>query len=185
MGDHLIVANALFAHFLVHGSGQTAVFAAQQALGFLGDHLIALAAQDVHHSLSANDLAGGRYQRRIAKVLAHARYFRQHVVILIHGVSLLELPNQVGQHAARHLIQKRVRIRGKHARGIAPALLGKLIRHLAEIRRDLGKQLQVKAGVAFGSLQRGHHGFGCRLGGAVAKRAQAGVNHVNAGFHSL
>ena len=55
----LVIANTLSAHFFVHLGGQTAVFAAQQRLGLLGHHLVAFAADDVHHVLRVNILAGG------------------------------------------------------------------------------------------------------------------------------
>ena len=57
----------------------------------------------------------GRYQRRITEVFADARHFRQHLVVFIHGVGLLQLADQVGQRATRHLIDQRVGVGGQHA----------------------------------------------------------------------
>ena len=46
-GNDFGIADALFANVLIDLAGQTAILAAQQTLGLLGDHLVALAAQHV------------------------------------------------------------------------------------------------------------------------------------------
>lgn len=109
----------LGADLFVDGSGQLAVFAAQHGLGLLGDHLVALAGDDVQHGLRADDLAGRRDQRGIAEVLAHARNLSEHVVVLVLLARLLELGDEVREHTAGDLIEERVRVDIQHLRGRA------------------------------------------------------------------
>ena len=95
-GDDILGLDArLGAHLVADLAGQLAVFAAQHGLGFLGNHLIALAGDDVQHGLRADDLARGRDQRGIAEVLAHARDLSEHVVILVLLPGLLELGDEI------------------------------------------------------------------------------------------
>lgn len=72
-GDDILRGDArLGADLLVDLAGQLAVFTLEHGAGLLGERLVALAHDDVHHSLGAHDLGGGRYQRGIAEVLADA-----------------------------------------------------------------------------------------------------------------
>ena len=178
-GDDLVAADGLLAHFLVDLAGQLAVLAAEQALGLLGNHLVALAGQHVQHSLRAHNLAGGGNQGRIAKVLPHVGDFLQHSVILVLGVGLLQLGNQVGQHAAGHLVQQGVHVHLQHL-GVDVQLLG----HAAEVGSGLHQLGHIQAGVTAGALQGGHHGLGGGLGGAVCQGGQSAVHNVHAGLGS-
>ena len=70
-------------NLFLDGRGGLAVIAVYKALELLGDHLVALAHDNVEHRLGADDLAGGRDERRVAGILAHARDLGQHVVELV------------------------------------------------------------------------------------------------------
>ena len=56
---------------------------------------VAVAGQHVQYRLRTHNLAGRGDQGRIAEVLADTRHFFQHVVILILGIGLLQLGDQV------------------------------------------------------------------------------------------
>ena len=58
-GNGLLVAKDLLGELGLDGSGSFAVVAVDQTLELLGDHLVALAHDDVEHRLRTNDLAGG------------------------------------------------------------------------------------------------------------------------------
>ncbi len=131
-GDDLVIAYALLADLLVHRAGQLAVLASQEALGLFGDHLVPLAGQYVQHRLRANYLAGGSYQRREAEVLADTRNLLQHLVILVLGVGLLQLADEVREHTAGHLVQKGVNVHLQHF-GVDVQLAG----HVPEVCRGL------------------------------------------------
>ena len=95
-GDDVLGLNAGFGtHLVTDLAGQLTIFAAQHGLGLLGDHLVALAGDDVQHGLCADDLARRRDQRGIAEVLAHARDLGEHVVILVLLARLLKLGDEV------------------------------------------------------------------------------------------
>ena len=72
-GDDLVIADALAADFLIYFTGQLAVLAAEQALGFLRNHLVALTGDDVHNGLRADDLARRGDERRIAEMCIRDR----------------------------------------------------------------------------------------------------------------
>ena len=99
------------------GSGSLAVIAVDQALELLGNHLVALAQDNVEDSLRANDLAGGGDQRRIAGILTHAGDLSQHIIQLVFLASIFQLLEHVGEHAARHLIQQGVGIHAQRSWG--------------------------------------------------------------------
>ena len=179
-GDDVLGLDArLGADLFVDGSGQLAVFAAQHGLGLLGDHLVALAGDDVQHGLRADDLAGRRDQRGIAEVLAHARNLSEHVVVLVLLARLLELGDEVREHTAGDLIEERVRVDIQHLRVERAARL-ELIRDLAEVDGSLAHLVQVEARVARRALERGDEGLRCGLGRAVGERGERGVDNVDA-----
>ena len=62
--DRLFIADDLLAEFGGDGSGCCTIFALDDALEFLGDHLIAFAADDVEYRLRADDLRRRCYERR-------------------------------------------------------------------------------------------------------------------------
>ena len=180
-GDDLVIANALAADFLIYFTGQLAVFAAEQALGFLRDHLVALTGDDVHNGLRADDLARRGDERRIAEVLADAGHLSQNIVIAILLTCLLELAEHVREHAAGDLIHQGLRIDLQDLR-IKEAFLLQLVGDLAEVRGSLVQLGKVQPGVAVGALQRRHEGLGCGLGRAVGKRRQRAVHDVHTGL---
>ena len=163
----------------VHLAGQRAVLAPQQSLGLLGEGLV-LAHDDVHHRLGAYDLAGGGHQRGIAEVLADAGNLRQHVVILVLLPSLLELGDQVGQHAAGNLIEQGVGVHPQDL-GVQNALVLQTGRHLAEVGRRLAELGLIQPGVPDGAPQRGHQRLRGGLRGAVGQRGQGGIHNVHTG----
>ena len=115
-GDDLVIADALAADFLIHLARQLAVLAAEQALGFLRDHLVALTGDDVHNGLRADDLARRGDERRIAEVLADTGHLSQHVVIAILLACLLELAEQAKRYGVLYCL-----LRDKNTRaGDAP-----------------------------------------------------------------
>ena len=115
-GNGLFALQNKVAEFLLDGSGSLAVVAMDQTLELLGDHLVALAHDDVEHSLSANNLGGRGDQRRVTGILTHAGDFGQNFVQLIFLASVLELLKHVGEHAARNLIQQGVGINAQALR---------------------------------------------------------------------
>jgi hypothetical protein len=60
--------------------------------------------EDVEHRLGADDLRGGRHQRRITQVFAYPRHFGQYVVHAVQRSLLAQLVGKVGDHAAGDLI---------------------------------------------------------------------------------
>ena len=88
--------------FLVARSEARAVVAQHQIGELAGQHLVA-AHHHVEHGLRADDLAGGRHQRRVPGVLAHSRHLEQHFLELAGRALLLQLALHVGDHAARDL----------------------------------------------------------------------------------
>ena len=149
-GDGLLVAQDLLGELGLDGSGSLAVIAMDQALELLGDHLVALAQDDVEHSLRANDLAGGGDQRRIACVLTNAGDLSQHFVQLVFLAGILQLLEHVGEHAARHLIQQGV---GVHAQrlGADLAVGDVLLAQLCKVCTHDVQLLEVEAGVVIGA----------------------------------
>ncbi len=87
-----------------------------KALEFLRHHLVALAQDHVEHSLCAHNLAGGRNKRRIAGIPAHTGNLLQHIVEAVFLAGVLQLLEQVREHAARHLIQQRIGVHAQHLR---------------------------------------------------------------------
>ena len=109
-GDDLVIADALTADFLIYFTGQLAVLAAEQALGFLRDHLVALTHDDVKDSLGANDLAGRGDQRRVTGILTNAGNLLQNILEFVFLAGVLQLLQHVGEHATRNLVQQGVGI---------------------------------------------------------------------------
>ena len=161
-----------------------AVIAMNQALEFLGDHLIALAQQHIEHSLCAHDLAGGGDQRRIAGILAHGGNLFQHILQLILFTCLFQLIQQVAQHATGHLVQQRIGIHAQHFGAELAALevfltqLGKVLAHNIQL-------FKVKAGIVLSALQGGHQAFGRHMRGAQCQGADGGINDIRTGFDAL
>ena len=155
-----------------------------QALEFLRDHLVAFAHDDIEHGLRADDLAGGRDERRIPGVLTHARDLLEHFVKLVFLAGVLELLDHVGQHAARHLIQQRVGVDAQHLRvdltvgDVLFAQLGKMLAHDVQLA-------QIKAGIVVGPLQSGDQTLGGHMRGAKRQRAHRGIDDVGAGLDAL
>ena len=181
-GDHVLRGDARLGPDLrVHLAGELAVLALEHGLGLLGEHLVPLPHDDVHHRLGAHDLAGGRHQGRIAEVLADPGNFRQHVVVFVLLPCLLQLGNEVTEHAAGDLIQQGVGVHSQDL-GVQNARVLETLGHLAEMDGGIGQLAQVQAGVADGSLQRCHQGLGGGLAGAVGHRRQGGVHDVYPGI---
>ena len=155
-----------------------------QALELLGDHLVALAQDDVEDSLGADDLAGGGDQRRIACVLTNAGDLSQHFVQLVFLAGILQLLEHVGEHAARHLIQQGV---GINAQGLLVDLAvgNVLLAQLVEVSADNIQLVQVKTGVVVGALQGGDQTLGGHVRGAQSQRAHGGIHNVGASLDAL
>ena len=84
--------------------------AEQIILDFSGDRFVTRASQHIQHGLGADNLRSRCHQRREAQVLAYARDFSQHFIHAVQRTLFLELVGQVGNHAARHLIDQYARI---------------------------------------------------------------------------
>ena len=151
-GDGLLVAQDLLGELGLDGSGSLAVIAMDQALELLGNHLVALAQDDVEDSLRANDLAGGGDQRRITGILTHAGDLSQHIIQLVFLASIFQLLEHVGEHAARHLIQQGVCIHAQRL-GADLAVGVVLLAQLCKVRADNIQLLEVEAGVVISALQ--------------------------------
>ncbi|CAB3275316.1 hypothetical protein SVZ_N_04411 [Salmonella enterica subsp. enterica serovar Typhimurium] len=158
-----------------------AVFAFQNAGGFLRDGFVALAGQDVEHRLGADNLRGGGHQRDEAEVLAHAGDFRQHLVEFVRRVLLLQLAFQVGQHPARYL-------RHQNAAVVALQLAFKgvvFFAHLAEVGGDIFQLQDIQPGVVLSTCQRRHQRFGGRVAVGGAHGGNRRVHAVDARFNGL
>ena len=155
-----------------------------QALELLGDHLVALAQDDVEHSLRANDLAGGGDQRRIACVLTNAGDLSQHFIQLIFLACILQLLEHVGEHAAGHLIQQGVGIHAQ-ALGADLAVGDVLLAQLCKVSADNVQLLQIQTGVVIGALQGSDQAFGGHVAGAAAQGAHGGINDVGTCLNAL
>ena len=79
-----------------------------------------------------------------------------------------ELGDQVGEHAARHLIQQRVRIHAQRLDGDR-SVRDHAIRNGAHNLRGFGELDKIKSRVALGSLEGCHKRFRCGLRRAVAE----------------
>ena len=181
-GDHVLGGNArLGADFLVDLAGQLTVFALQHGAALLGEGFVPLSHDDVHDGLGAYDLAGGRYQRGIAEVLADAGDLRQHVVVFVLLARLLQLGDQIAEHAAGHLIEERVGVHTQHL-GIQDTGVLQTLGHLAEVDSGVGHLAQIKARVTDGALQRGHQRLGGGLAGAVGHGGEGGVHDIHTGI---
>ena len=78
---------------------------------FLGDIPVALAVhQHVEHSLCPDNLAGRRDERRIAEILSYPRDFCQHIIHPVESVLLLELRDEVGDHATGQLVEEDIAV---------------------------------------------------------------------------
>ena len=104
--DRLLVAEDLLADGRLDRGGGAAVEALDVVLHLLRDQLVALAGDHVEHRLHADDLAGRRDQRRVAEVGADLRQFLVDLVELVERALLLELGAQVGDHAARDVVEQ-------------------------------------------------------------------------------
>jgi len=155
-----------------------------QALELLGDHLVALAQDDVEHGLRANDLAGGGDQRRIACILADAGDLCQHFVQLIFLAGILQLFEHVGEHAARHLIQQGVCIHAQALR--ADLAVGNvLLAQLCKVCAHNVQLLQIQTGVVIGALQGSDQTLGGHVAGAQAQGAHGGIDDVGTCLDAL
>ena len=150
-----------------------------QALELLGDHLVALAQDDVEDSLGADDLAGGGDQRRIACVLTNAGDLSQHFVQLVFLAGILQLLEHVGEHAARHLIQQGV---GVHAQrlGADLAVGDVLLAQLCKVCTHDVQLLEVEAGVVIGALQGCDEALGSHVAGVPPLRGLMAVSTMSA-----
>ena len=180
-GDDLVGLDAgLGPDRLVDLAGQSAVLALQDGPGLLGEGLVPLAHDDVHHGLGTHDLGGGGHQRGIAVVLADPGNLRQHVVILVLLAGLLELADQVGQHAAGHLIEQGVGVHVQHL-GVQRTGILQPLGHLPEVDGGVAHLVQIQLGIPDGALEGRHQGLGGGLGGTVGQGAQRGIHDVHAG----
>ena len=151
-GNGLLVAKDLLGELGLDGSGSLAVVAVDQTLELLGNHLVALAHDDVEHRLRTNDLAGGGDQRRITCILTDAGDLGQHFVQLVFLAGILQLLEHVGEHTARHLIQQGV---GVHAQALGADLAvgDVLLTQLCKVSAHDVQLLQIQTGVVVGALQ--------------------------------
>ncbi|CAN4041366.1 DUF1835 domain-containing protein, partial [Dysosmobacter welbionis] len=165
---------------LVDLAGQGAVLAPQHGLGFLGEGLVSLPKDHVHHRLGAHDLAGGRHQGRTAEVLSDPGDLRQHVVVLVLLPGLLELGDEVREHAAGHLVEQGIGVHVQHL-GVQGAFVLEPLGHLAEVHGGLAHLVQVQPRIPDGAPEGGHQGFRGGLGGTIGQGAQSRVHNVHPG----
>ena len=95
---------------------------------------------------------------------------------------LPELVDEVGEHAARRLMEQNADVDCGHAVIEQVAILG---RNLLEPRTAFGKLMQVKTGVSVGVPQGHYQRLDGRVRAAVCPRGQTGVNYVHARFDCL
>ena len=109
-GYNLVIADRIFSYLFIDLARCLAVMTEQVVLDFIGDGFVAYSSQDVQHGLGADDLRSGRDQWRVAHVFAHARDFVQHFIHAAERIQFLELIGQVGDHAARNMIDQHARV---------------------------------------------------------------------------
>ncbi len=148
-----------------------------------GGHHLVTPEQHVHHRLDADDLGGGRHQRRVAQVLAGLGQVGHDLVDAVQGVGLPKLVHQVGVHAAGDLVQQHAGVDLGHLGGVQEVAV--LHRHLLQVLADLDQLGQVHVGLPLGLLHRHHQGLDGRLGGPQGEGGQAGVQHVHARLDGL
>jgi hypothetical protein len=155
-----------------------------QTLELLGDHLVALAHDDVEHSLRTNDLAGGGDQRRVACILTNAGDLGQHFVQLVFLTGILQLLEHVGEHTARHLIQQGV---GVHAQALGADLAvgDVLFAQLSKVSAHDVQLLQIQTGIVVGALQGSHQALGGHMAGAKAQGAHGGIDDIGTCLDAL
>ncbi len=69
------ISQDLFENFLLDWCWGSAVLTQTIVLDLVGHDFVALAGQNIHDRLSADNLAGRRYQGWISEILPHFRYF--------------------------------------------------------------------------------------------------------------
>ena len=176
--EHGGVANDLGHDLRIDGTGGLAVVSAQVILHFLGNHAPALAGQDVEYRLSADDLAHGGYQRRIAHFCADLGDFLHHLVQAVDGILGFQLGNQVAHHAAGNLMAVHLHMeQGGHA-----ALVVVATANFFPVFGDLEQQVQVEAGVITAFLQGSHDHLCCRMAVAECQRRTGDVGDCRAGL---
>ena len=147
----------------------------------MGDGLIAAIRQDVDDRLGADDLRGRRDQRRISEIFAYPRDLFQHRRHALQCVLLFELIGEIGDHAARDLIDLDARI---DAGEVAFELMIALA-YLIEIHADCLDRFQVQAGVVFGAAQSRDQALGGRMGGAAGHGGDGRIDGIAAVFDRL
>jgi hypothetical protein len=103
---------------------------------------------------------------------ANPRQLLVHLADLVQRVHVAQLVDQVGEHAARGLVQQHVDVDDRHL-GVVEQVL--VFGHdlLFQDLVDLGQQMDVEAGVAVGAQKRHHQRLHRRMGGAVSVRRHA------------
>ena len=94
---------------------------------------------------------------------------------------VLQLADQVAQHAAGHLVFQGVDVHAQHL-GIQQAAGQRFLADGAEIIRHFQQKFFVQAGIVRGAAEGARHDFGGGLAGAQGEGAHGGVDDVCAGF---
>src|SRR5208337_2365984 len=157
-----------------------AVVAQHQVSELAGERLVG-AHEHVEHRLGADDLAGGRDQRRIACGLAYPGHLREHLLHPVAGPLLLELALHVGDHAAGNLAIEDL--------GLDPDDLGLESRvpgtDLGEMILDLEQAVLLQPGGVASALEHLDQGLGGVVPGAKAERGDRRVDDVGARLDRL
>src|SRR5271157_291371 len=149
---------------------------AQHQVGELAGERLVGAHEHVEYGLGADDLAGGRHQRRIASGLAHPGHLGEHLFHPVAGPLLLELALHVGDHAAGNLAIEDL--------GLDPDDLGLESRvpgtHLGEMILDLEQAVLLQPGGVASALEHLDQGLGGVVPGAKAERGDRRVDDIGA-----
>jgi hypothetical protein len=154
-----------------------AVLAQDDVLGVLGDDLPA-AHLHVHHGLGADDLRGGSDQRDPAQALAHVGHFVHDLRDLVAHALFLELVQEVGHHAAGHLVAQDAHI---GALVVRAGVGGQFLVDAFEVLGELEQELLAVLGFATRALEHFLHQQGVRLARAVGERSDGAIEDVHAG----
>ncbi len=177
-GDRLLVAEDYLLYLGVDGGRGLSVVAAEVLAHFVGDHLPALAGDDVHRGLRSDYLAGRRDERRIAHFLADARHFFEHFVELVEAAAFLELALEVGVHSARYLVEQDVDVDSADSHDDVFVFFAELLVVL-RYREELFER---EPRVERAARESGYHCFGGGLAGAHREGRYGAVYDVGSGF---
>lgn len=168
VGHDLGVPDHLGPDLIGDGCGRLAIEPLDIVLDFFGDQLVALTHEDIHGGLGSDHLGHGGHQGWVAQVRTDVGDFLKNRLIEVGPPLLGKLGEEVGEHAARDLVDQGLGLHLEHL-DVEDALVDVLVPDGGEVFGQLLENLQVQAGLIAHLAQADVHGLGSRVGCPAAQ----------------